>query len=108
MTVAALYVQTNGVYFGLDDVDPWDEKRDARLYDGPWPVVAHPPCEQLAPLAWGRRNDDELGAFKWGSRLYRPEHDRSRKRVDGQHSETPIPFRDVLLDMARSAAMVTV
>jgi hypothetical protein len=53
VTVAALYVQTNGVYFGLDDVDPWDEARDARLYDGPWPVVAHPPCQRwclLAPL----------------------------------------------------------
>ena len=44
MKVAALYVETNGVYYGLPDVDPWDEERDARLYDGPWPVVAHPPC----------------------------------------------------------------
>lgn len=51
--IAALYVETGGAYFGLDDVDPWDKKRDARLYAGPWPVVAHPPCErwcQLAPL----------------------------------------------------------
>lgn len=47
--IAALYVETNGVYFGLPDVDPWDEKRDARLYAGPWPVVAHPPCQR-----WGR------------------------------------------------------
>lgn len=42
--IAALYVETDGVYFGLPDVDPWDEQRDARLYAGPWPVVAHPPC----------------------------------------------------------------
>ena len=42
--IAALYVQTNGAYYGIDGVDPWDEDRDARLYDGPWPVVAHPPC----------------------------------------------------------------
>lgn len=47
--IAALFVETNGVYFGLPDVDPWDKKRDARLYAGPWPVVAHPPCER-----WGR------------------------------------------------------
>lgn len=47
--VAALYVQTGGCYFGLPDVDPWDEARDARLYAGPYPVVAHPPCER-----WGR------------------------------------------------------
>jgi len=47
--VAALYVEKNGVYYGLPDVDPWDEERDARKYAGPWPVVAHPPCER-----WGR------------------------------------------------------
>ena len=49
MMVAALFVATGGAYFNLPDVDPWDEKRDARLYDGPHPVVAHPPCER-----WGR------------------------------------------------------
>jgi len=27
--IAALFVETNGVYFGLPDVDPWDERRDA-------------------------------------------------------------------------------
>lgn len=43
--IAALYVETGGVYYGLPDVDPWDEERDARLYAGPWPVVAHPPCK---------------------------------------------------------------
>ncbi len=49
MTVAALHVETDGCYFGLDDVDPWDIKRDARLYTGPHPVVAHPDCKR-----WGR------------------------------------------------------
>jgi hypothetical protein len=49
-TVAALYVETGGAYFGLPDVDPWDEARDARLYDGPWPVVAHPPCARWSVL----------------------------------------------------------
>lgn len=47
--IAALFVQDGGCYFGLPDVDPWPESRDARLYDGPWPVVAHPPCQR-----WGR------------------------------------------------------
>jgi hypothetical protein len=47
--IAALFVEKGGVYYGLPDVDPWDIERDARLYVGPWPVVAHPPCER-----WGR------------------------------------------------------
>lgn len=49
MTIAALFVETQGIYFGLPDVDPWDQPRDARLYAGPYPVVAHPPCDR-----WGR------------------------------------------------------
>jgi hypothetical protein len=49
--IAALYVETNGCYFGLPDVDPWDMKRDARLYDGPNSVVAHPPCARWSTLA---------------------------------------------------------
>jgi hypothetical protein len=47
--VSALFVATGGVYFGLDGVDAWDITRDARKYAGPYPVVAHPPCER-----WGR------------------------------------------------------
>jgi hypothetical protein len=57
MSVAALFVETGGVYFNLDGVDPWDEKRDARTYRGPHPVVAHPPCNK-----WGKYvSRDELG-----------------------------------------------
>lgn len=52
--VAALYVETNGCYFGLPDVDPWDEKRDARLYAGPHPVVAHPPCQRWGKMWFGQ------------------------------------------------------
>jgi len=47
--IAALFVETDGVYFGFDDIDPWDVTRDARLYGELWPVVAHPPCDR-----WGR------------------------------------------------------
>jgi hypothetical protein len=47
--IAALFVAKGGVYFGVRYIDPWDQSRDARLYDGPYPVVAHPPCER-----WGR------------------------------------------------------
>jgi hypothetical protein len=47
--IAALFVKKNGAYFNLPGVDPWDEERDARRYDGLHPVVAHPPCQR-----WGK------------------------------------------------------
>lgn len=69
--IAALYVQKGGCYFGLQNVDPWDERRDARLYAGPWPVVAHPPCERWgrywggAPTTWPRlEKGDDGGCFR--------------------------------------------
>lgn len=66
--VAALYVQTGGCYFGLDGVDPWDEKRDARLYAGPHPVVAHPPCQLWVNFA-------ALNHKRWGGEHNRPGSD---------------------------------
>lgn len=47
--IAALFVEADGCYFNLPGVDPWDVGRDARKYSGPYPVVAHPPCQR-----WGR------------------------------------------------------
>lgn len=47
--IAALFVELDGIYRGVPGVSLWDEKRDARSYNGPWPVVAHPPCQR-----WGR------------------------------------------------------
>lgn len=52
--IAALYVETGGSYFGLLDVDAWDEVRDARRYAGPHPVVAHPPCQRWGKLWAGQ------------------------------------------------------
>lgn len=49
MTIAALFVAKGGSYWSFPGVDPWDEARDARRYAGPYPVVAHPPCQR-----WGR------------------------------------------------------
>ena len=69
--IAALFVETDGVYYGLPDVDPWDKARDARTYEGPYPVIAHPPCERWgrywggAPTTWPRlKLGDDGGCFK--------------------------------------------
>lgn len=84
--IAALYVQKGGCYYGLPDVDPWDEERDARLYAGPHPVVAHPPCARWSRLAglvqarYGLRKGDDGGCFRaallavraWGGVLEHP------------------------------------
>lgn len=85
-TIAALFVETNGVYFGDPSIDPWDEPRDARLYAGPHPVVAHPPCSRWCRLAglvearWGHKRGEDGGCFKaaleavraWGGVLEHP------------------------------------
>lgn len=87
--IAALYVHPRGPYFGRSDVEPWDEVRDARLYAGPWPVVAHPPCARWgrywsggpSPLARRRALGDDQGCFaaalaavrRWGGVLEHPE-----------------------------------
>ncbi len=75
--IAALFVAKNGAYFGLDGVDPWDEARDARLYTGPHPVVAHPPCSRWCRLAglvearWGHKRGDDGGCFESALRSVR-------------------------------------
>lgn len=69
-TIAALYVQHRGAYYGLPGVEPWGlPDRDAREYAGPWPVVAHPPCSRWCRLAglvearWGHKRGDDGGCF---------------------------------------------
>jgi hypothetical protein len=85
--IAALFVLPDGPYAGREDVDLWDEARDARRYDGPH-VVAHPPCQRWGrywsggPSARVRRvlGDDD-GCFasalasvrRWGGVLEHPE-----------------------------------
>ena len=91
MTIAALYVATGGPYYNLPGVMPHDLDDDARMYQGPHPVVAHPPCQrwgrfwkgQPGNIARGKveRLGDDGGCFKaalfdvrrWGGVLEHPE-----------------------------------
>lgn len=89
--IAALFVETDGCYFGLPGVDPWDEPRDARRYPGPWPVVAHPPCDRWHMLSavnhkrWGFKINEDDGCFaaalkavrEWGGILEHPAQSRA-------------------------------
>jgi hypothetical protein len=46
--IGALFVEKEGVY-KIEGIEVWDKEKDAKKYRGPWPVIAHPPCER-----WGR------------------------------------------------------
>jgi hypothetical protein len=85
--IAALFVDVGGPYCNLPDVDPWPVDRDARLYKGPYPVVAHPPCERWGRYWFGgpsarvrRVKGDDGGCFasalasvrRWGGVLEHP------------------------------------
>lgn len=70
MRVAALFVETGGIYFNLPGVDPWDTLRDARTYTGNLPVVAHPPCflwVNLAAVNWKRYARQKPAWYPGGS-----------------------------------------
>ncbi len=66
--VAALFVESGGVYFDVPHVEPYDLTRDAMTYHGPWPVVAHPPCNRWTNFA-------KLNYKRWGGEHNRPGND---------------------------------
>lgn len=90
--VAALFVQAGGNYYNLEGVLPWGEDEDARMYSGPHPIVAHPPCQRWGKMWKGQpgnikrgkieRKGDDAGCFKsalfdvrrFGGVLEHPEH----------------------------------
>lgn len=69
--IAALFIEPDGVYSEARGVDAWCEMRDARTYAGPYPVVAHPPCQRWGRMAKGGPSapnrhaiGDDAGCFK--------------------------------------------
>jgi hypothetical protein len=113
VTVAALYVDTErGPYATMQGVDCWGQAvrdgsqaslfappdRDARAYDGPYPVVAHPPCGPWGRFWWnyqGGKGAKECGpraveqVRAWGGVLEHPSESGLWK-----HCALPLPGDD--------------
>lgn len=66
--IAALFVQEDGCYSGIDYIDLWPEFRDARKYDGAIPVIAHPPCQLWGSMA-------AVNYSRWGGEHNKPGND---------------------------------
>src|SRR5262245_39623422 len=88
LTVAALYIDPRGPYPKLEGVECWDAVRDARLYDGPHPVVAHPPCKNYSRISYLAKGDERDCAIRavvqvrrWGGVLEHPAHSRLFNRM---------------------------
>lgn len=109
-TVAALFVDRNGPYPSMPDVDAWTIERDARYYAGPHPVVAHPPCGAwgtLRHLASRSLNEKDCGpsavnsVFLYGGALEQP-----AKSKLWEHCGLPLPFEKT--NVAREGFSISV
>lgn len=84
--VAALFVFEDGPYADMSGVIPYGIHRNAFTYDGPFPVVAHPPCARWGRYWYGQpggkrlKKGDDGGMFEfalhqvrtWGGVLEHP------------------------------------
>lgn len=64
--VSVLFARADSNYKNIDGCDVWDIKRDALLWPGGTPVVAHPPCRawgQLSHMAKPRKDEKELALW---------------------------------------------
>jgi len=98
--IAAIFVDKNGSYAGLENIDIWDESRDAMRYDGPYSVVAHPPCARWCKLSglvearYGYKQGDDGGLFEHALGIVRRlggvlEHPAYSKAWDAQGLNKP-------------------
>lgn len=98
--VAALYVDLGGPYPHIPGVECWGLPwRDAMRYEGPHPVVAHPPCGPWGKLSHLYEGSEQRLALKavlqvreFGGVLEHPAHSKLWR-----HCELPKPGKtDVL------------
>jgi hypothetical protein len=68
MKIAALFIQPDGCYANNPMFDAWPQSRDAKLYDGNLPVIAHPPCQLWGSLA-------AVNYKRWGGEHNKPGND---------------------------------
>ncbi len=113
-TIAALYVDTGrGPYPALPGVDCWgfahrdgtqvdlfaQSDRDARTYEGPHPIIAHPPCGPWGRFWWnykGGEGDKSCGpraieqARAWGGVVEHPSESGLWKELELPRPGEPV------------------
>lgn len=65
-TTTVLFARPDSNYFEIENIDVWDERRDARNWRGGTPVIAHPPCRAwgvLKHLAKPKPHEKDLARF---------------------------------------------
>jgi hypothetical protein len=108
--VAALYCDPRGPYPHIPGVETWAWPwRDATKYEGPYPIVAHPPCgpwgrlrhlskrdrADLAPLAleqvrrWGGVLEHPSGSLLWSLHGDDPDPKRRGSQYMARPGEAP-------------------
>lgn len=67
--VAVLFAREDSGYKAMPSVDVWDKVRDATMYRGTLPVVAHPPCTRWSMINGVvlSRYPHKAHEFAWGN-----------------------------------------
>jgi len=94
--VAVLFARADSVYKTMPECDVYDMDRDARTYDGPLPIVAHPPCRSWGNFAmFAKPRPDERNLARLAVSLVREfggvlEHPAASKLWAAQRLPAPM------------------
>lgn len=128
--IAALFVDEKGPYSQLGGIDAWGIDKDAKKYNGPHPVIAHPPCQRWGKMWAGspswikktgqrKKKGDDGGCFesalnsvrKYGGIIEHPMHSHAcfiRDIFRAFHGELMLPVEgDVPLSSSSRKEVVT-